>query len=80
MTIEDFWAIKHAIDDEIARLGWSKEECKTYIKRNYGKDSRLKMHDNQLNHLLKTLKTLRPKKESTGKLSLAARRDKRKRI
>ncbi|MGL5940803.1 MAG: hypothetical protein ACRC2S_10495 [Waterburya sp.] len=44
----DFWATKHAIDDEVARLGWSKEKCIVYIKQRYNARSRLAMTDEQL--------------------------------
>jgi hypothetical protein len=54
----EFFALKHAIDDEVARLGWSKERCIVYIKNRYGVRSRLSMTDEQLKHLLKTLSRL----------------------
>ncbi len=66
----DFWNLKHQIDDEAARLGWSKQECKAYILKHYGKDSRLKMTDDELIDLLKNLKSLPTKKKAEGKLKL----------
>jgi hypothetical protein len=62
MTTKDtteFFALKHAIDDQVARLGWSKERCIVYIKDRYKVRSRLSMTDDQLKHLLKTLSRLR---------------------
>jgi hypothetical protein len=54
----EFFALKHAIDDQVARLGWSKERCIVYIKDRYGVRSRLSMTDEQLKHLLKSLSSL----------------------
>ena len=48
----DFWEIKHQIDDEVKRLGWSTDECKAYIQKHYNKRSRLVMNDCQLKDLL----------------------------
>jgi hypothetical protein len=53
-----FFALKHAIDDQVARLGWSTERCIVYIKDRYGVRSRLAMTDMQLQHLLKTLSNM----------------------
>lgn len=58
MTTKDttaFFALKHAIDDQIARLGWTKERAIVYIKDRYGVRSRLSMTNVQLQHLLITL-------------------------
>ena len=54
----DFWAVKHAIDDEVKRIGWSKERCKEYIKTHYNKSTRLAMNDAQLVHLLSRLRLM----------------------
>ena len=51
----DFWSIKHQIDDEIKRIGWTKEQAKEYIKTHYNKSTRLAMNDAQLIHLLSKL-------------------------
>ena len=50
-----FFALKHAIDDQVARLGWTKKRCIVYIKDRYKVRSRLSMTDEQLRHLFKTL-------------------------
>ena len=55
MTATEFWQIKHKIDDEVARLGWSVDYCKRYIEFHYGCRSRLVMTDTQIVHLYKTL-------------------------
>jgi hypothetical protein len=51
-----FWSLKHAIDDEVNRVGWSVERCKVYILQRYHVQSRLAMTDDQLSHLLAHLK------------------------
>ena len=56
MDLTEFWTIKHQIDDEIARLGWSKLYCKQFIICMYGCRSRLDMTDQQLQDLLQQLK------------------------
>jgi hypothetical protein len=53
-----FFALKHAIDDQVARLDWSTERCIVYIKDRYGVRSRLAMTDMQLQHLLQTLSNM----------------------
>ncbi len=58
MTATDFWQIKHKIDDEVARLGWSVDYCKRYIEFHYGCRSRLVMTDAQLVHLYATLRSV----------------------
>lgn len=58
MTSKDttaFFALKNAIDDQIARLGWTPERAIVYIKDRYGVRSRLSMTNDQLQHLLITL-------------------------
>lgn len=50
-----FFALKHAIDDQVTRLGWTTERCIVYIKSRYGVRSRLSMTNAQLEHLLGTL-------------------------
>ncbi len=67
MTDFDFWATKHAIDDEVARLGWSKEKCIVYIKQRYNARSRLAMTDEQLTTFLKHLQSLPTKENLTTK-------------
>jgi hypothetical protein len=78
MTNFDFWAIKHAIDDEVARVGWSKEKCIVYIAQRYHARSRLAMTDEQLLHFLEHLRSLPSRKVSTHKLRTRSRRDKRR--
>ncbi len=58
MTATEFWEIKHKIDDEVARLGWSVDYCKRYIEFHYGCRSRLVMTDTQLVHLYDTLRSI----------------------
>ncbi|MDJ0593433.1 MAG: hypothetical protein QNJ72_26185 [Pleurocapsa sp. MO_226.B13] len=77
MTKIDFWNLKHQIDDEVARLGWSKAKCKAYIQSHYGKDSRLKMTDDELIDLLETLRNLASSQISTKRLRLRLGRKKR---
>ncbi|MBW4534678.1 MAG: hypothetical protein KME09_12155 [Pleurocapsa minor HA4230-MV1] len=77
---EEFFALKHAIDDQVARLGWSKERCIVYIKDRYGVRSRLSMTDEQLKHLLDTLSRLKLQPTSERSNSRLDRRRKRKRI
>lgn len=55
MPLTDFWKLKHQIDNEVARLGWSTEECICYIQKHYNKRSRLVMSDPQLKHMLSRL-------------------------
>ena len=54
----NFWSIKHQIDDEIKRIGWTKEQAKEYIKTHYNKSTRLAMNDAQLIHLLSKLQLM----------------------
>ena len=58
LTEIEFWEIKHAIDDEVVRLGWSKQECIEFIQKRYRCRSRLVMRDVQLRDCLKYLKGL----------------------
>jgi hypothetical protein len=78
MSNFDFWAIKHAIDDEVARLGWSKEKCIVYIKQRYNARSRLAMTDEQLISFLKHLKFLPSKNFTTQKLKTRSRKHRRR--
>lgn len=55
----NFWQIKHQIDDEVKRLGWSVDYCKEYIQKHYGKRSRLVMSDSELTQLLAKLRTIK---------------------
>lgn len=73
----EFWEIKHKIDDEVARLGWSKDYCKRYIEYHYGAHSRLYMTDSQLHHFLSTLQKLKSSK-STQKLLKRKSKSKRR--
>jgi hypothetical protein len=75
-----FFALKHAIDDQVARLGWSKERCIVYIKERYGVRSRLSMTDDQLKHLLQVLTNMSTPQASTKSRSVADRRRKKRRI
>ena len=77
LTLTEFWQIKHAIDDEVTRLGWSKEECIEFIKTRYEVRSRLAMRDVQLRDCLKYLKGL-PSMPTEQEL-LKARKERRKR-
>ncbi len=70
----DFWATKHAIDDEVARLGWSKEKCIVYIKQRYNARSRLAMTDEQLMSLLSHLKSLPTRENVVTKLKTRSRK------
>jgi hypothetical protein len=76
MSNFDFWAIKHAIDDEVARLGWSKEKCIVYIQQRYNARSRLAMTDEQLTSFLNHLKSLPSKNFTTQKLKTRSRKHK----
>lgn len=58
LTVTEFWDIKHQIDDEVDRLGWSKDKCKSHIKTVYGATSRLSMTDEDLIDLLNYLRNL----------------------
>ncbi len=85
MTAAEFWEIKHKIDDEVARLGWSVDYCKRYIEFHYGCRSRLTMTDTQLVHLYETLcsvgctqpTTKRGRKSSSKKQSVRSSRKRR---
>ena len=79
MTLVDFWELKHQIDDEVARLGWSKDECTAYIQKHYNKRSRLVMTDEQLFHLRDTLRAKQPKNLTQNLLTHKARSRRRKR-
>ena len=80
MSNFDFWATKYAIDDEIARLGWSKEKCIVYIQQRYNRRSRLTMTDEQLTSFLAYLRSLPTKENTTVKLRSREERRKRRRI
>ena len=75
----DFWRIKHQIDDEIARLGWSKQKCTALIIKRYGKISRLVMTDEQLIDLLDYLLGFRSKTYDTTQHQTKTRRKKKRR-
>lgn len=64
-----FFALKHSIDDQVTRLGWTKERAIVYIKDRYGVRSRLSMTNAQLQHLLITLTNMSTPKirEKTAK-------------
>ena len=78
LTASQFWEIKHQIDDEVARLGWSKAKCKSHIKTVYGASSRLSMTDEQLFDLLAYLRNLSAT-QIVPSLSRPTRREKRRR-
>jgi hypothetical protein len=73
----EFFALKNAIDDQVARLGWSKERCIVYTKERYGVRS---MTDDQLRHLLQVLTNMSTPQASTKSSTKVDRRRKRKRI
>ena len=75
-----FFHLKHAIDDEVARLGWSKERCIVYTQQRYGVRSRNAMTDDQLRHLLVTLRGLTKSQPTTKKLRNRKRDRRRKGI
>jgi hypothetical protein len=58
MIGEEFWAVKQKTDALVTMLGWSKDYCKRYIQAHYGCKSRLVMTDDQLHHLLASLRDL----------------------
>ena len=62
LTKIDFWKIKHQIDDEVKRLGWSVDFCKRYTITHYNKRSRLVMSDEELLDLLDKLRNLPTRK------------------
>lgn len=78
LSPEEFFHLKHAIDDEVARLGWSKERCIVYTQDRYGVRSRNAMTDDQLKHLLSTLQRL-TKSQPTTKRLRTRKRDRRRR-
>ncbi len=78
MTDFDFWTTKHAIDDEVARLGWNREKCIVYIKQRYNARSRLAMTDEQLTAFLKHLQSLPSRQTTTEKLKSRKRKFKRR--
>ncbi len=55
---EVYFALKHAIDEQAIRLGWTKERCIVYIQSRYGVRSRSVMTDDQLKHLLQALRSM----------------------
>ena len=56
----DFWKLKHQIDDEIIRLGWTKDECISYIQQRYNKRSRLVMSDEEMISMRDELRVIQP--------------------
>lgn len=75
----DFWAIKHQIDDEVKRLGWSKNQCREYVKTHYNKSTRLAMSDAQLLHLLSRLMLMDDLNTESKTVVKSRRRDRRRR-
>lgn len=75
----DFWAVKKAIDAEVARLGWSKDKCIEFIKFHYGCRTRLVMTDIQLTKFLATLKSLPTPGDKNKPTNLRAKRRKDRR-
>lgn len=80
LTITDFWAVKKQIDAEVTRLGWSTATCIAYIQKHYGKPTRLVMTDEQLLHLLDTLKAKQSKNLTQNLLTNKLKRKGRKRF
>lgn len=78
MDAAQFFHLKHQIDDEVARLGWSRERCIVYTLDRYGVRSRNAMTDDQLKHLLATLQRLTLSQPTTKKLR-NRKRDRRRR-
>ncbi len=76
----EFFQLKHAIDDQVARLGWSKERCIVYTQDRYGVRSRNAMTDLQLKHLLNALSNMRVQITSQKSSNRLDRRRKSKRI
>ena len=75
-NVINFWQIKHQIDDEVERLGWSTEFCKEYIETRYNRRSRLVMSDDQL---IQFLAKLRSTPTTKGRSRASARRSRRRR-
>jgi hypothetical protein len=71
-----FFALKHSIDDQVTRLGWTKERAIVYIKNRYGVRSRLSMTNAQLQHLLITLTNM---STPETREKLVKKRDRRRR-
>lgn len=76
---DEFFALKQAIDDQVARLGWSKERCIVYTKDRYGVRSRSSMTNDQLKHLLQVL-TKMPSSTANTKSSTKPDRRRRRRL
>jgi hypothetical protein len=79
MSNFDFWGTKHAIDDEVARIGWNKEKCIVYIQQRYHARSRLAMSDEHLVSFLAHLRSLPDKQVSTQRLKTRDERRKSRR-
>jgi hypothetical protein len=75
----EFFALKQAIDDQIARLGWTNERCIVYTKDRYGVRSRSSMTNDQLKHLLQTLSSMKIHATSEKLSSRVDRRRRRRR-
>jgi hypothetical protein len=75
-----FFALKHAIDDQVARLGWTPERCIVYIKSRYGVRSRLSMTNAQLEHLLQTLSKMSSPSTREKTVNRTDRRRRRKHL
>ena len=80
LTIDEFWKLKHQIDDEIKRLGWTKEQAKNHIYIKYRKYSRLSMSDEQLFDLLSYLRSFCSTKSIPSVSSLNRKKRKRRGI
>ncbi len=74
-----FWELKHAIDDEVAILGWSTTACISVIKKRYEKRSRLLLSDEQLEDLLTYLRLLNSGGDTQKLLTKKEKRKKRRR-
>ena len=80
LTVDEFWEIKHQIDDGIKRIGWSKAQAKDYIKGVYDKSSRLSMTDEQLIDFLNYIRSFCRTKSRPSVSSTRRKNTKRRRI
>ena len=53
----DFNEVIGALDEEMRRLNWSREEGQDYLQKTYGVKSRLKLSDGELVEFLNYLKS-----------------------
>ena len=74
LLVNQSWNLKHQIDDEVVRLGWSKDYCKQYIMCEYGCRKRKDMTEWQLQDFLRELKSLPTPKRSRNLLTAKAKK------